>query len=155
PEEQEVLAVGEDDDGDSAQETVALDRTQRHSSAGISFAVRTAVADAEINIFVTAARYEPFWLDKDGNRTTTAGTGREKRWQRKPVDVEIKGVRIGVGTPDKIPLEPYGVPSLMLRLHAAPITGAGNEFAVTVVLVNMNDEATVESRREREEQLFF
>lgn len=155
PEEQEALAVGEDDEGDSAEETVAPDRTQRHCSAGISFAVRATSRDARISIFVMAARYEAFWLDAAGERTANEGTWRETKWQRLPVDVPVNNVPIGTDTPDAISLEPYGVPGLSLRLHLASIAGGTNDYAVTVVLVNMNDESTADSRRQREEQLFF
>jgi len=155
PEEQDSLGVGEDEDGDSAEETVAVDRAQRHCSAGLSFAVRANGPDAQIDIQVSAARYEGFWLDEKGNRTSKEGFDRDTKWQRIAFNISLPKIPVGAGTPESIPLDPYGVPGLNLRLHVASMAGSAEDHAITVVLVNVHDDGRAESRREREEQLFF
>ena len=154
PEEDEALASGGGDD-ESGEEAVPLERTQRHSSAGVSFAVGGANGSAVIEIAVDAAQYRAFWLDEKGQRTDIEGPTSTTKWERIPLDVTPMTVVIREDDPDPIDLASHGGTGLTLRIHTAPINVERSEFAITAVLINMLQSEKGESRRANQEKHFF
>lgn len=132
PDEDEVLASSGDESG-VGEETV---RAQRHSSAGISFAVRGAQGAAKLSLSVEAARYRPFWLNADGERIEVPGRVGDAKWEREPIRVSAIELSINGADPDPIDLGPMGGRGLTLRVHVATINPRLSEFAVTAVLIN-------------------
>ena len=155
PEEDEALASGGGDGEGGEEEAVPFERTQRHSSAGVSFAVRGTNGLAEIEISVDAARYRAFWLDEEGQRTDIEGVAGTTRWERVPLDLRPITVLIKEHDPDPIDLAPHGGAGLTLRIHVAPISVERSEFAVTAVLINSLQSERGESRWANQEKHFF
>jgi hypothetical protein len=155
PEEDEALAAGGGDEDEGGEEAVSLERTQRHSSAGISFAVRGEGGSAAIEIDVRAARYRAFWLDEKGQRSDIERPGSTTRWERVPLNVSPVSVVIRGEDPGPIDLTDAGGPGLTLRVHVASIARERSEFAVTVVLINSLRSEKGESRRTNQEKHFF
>jgi len=156
PEEDEVLASGGGDDEGGGEETIPLERTQRHSSAGISFAVRGIPGSATIQIDVDAARYKAFWLDDAGGRTDAEGPISTAKWERKPIQIQRAiDVTITGDDPDPIDLAAFGGEGLVLRIHSATMNRERSEFAVTVVLINNLRTDRGDSRRTNQEKHLF
>lgn len=156
PEENEVLGSGGGDDDGGGEETIPLERTQRHSSAGISFAVRGTGGSAAIRITVDAARYKAFWVDETGGRTDAEGPASAAQWERRPIQVQPAiDVTITGDDPDAIDLAAFGGEGLVLRVHSATINQERSEFAATIVLINDLRSERGESRRANQEKHFF
>ncbi len=155
PEEDEALASGGGDEENSEEEAVPLERTQRHSSAGVSFAVRGDNGSAVIEIAVDAARYRAFWLNEEGRRTDVEGPAHMTRWERIPLG--IRPIKVDIKEDDTAPIDlaEYGGDGLTLRVHVATISLERSEFAVTAVLINELQGERGESRRANQEKHFF
>jgi hypothetical protein len=155
PEDQEALSLGGEETGDTAEEAAPPERSQRHASAGLSFAVRSSGDRPSITIDVSAARYVPRWIAEDGEELAVQQEQKPPKWRREPIEIVLKEIEIHEGTSDSISLAEWGEPFLELRLHVAPIEMGSRAFAVTVVLLNGNEDDPELSRLEREQNLFF
>jgi hypothetical protein len=155
PEEDESLSMAGDDGVEGAEEAAPPEKSQRHSSAGISFAVQSSAERASVGINVSAARYLPLQADEPENASKDQEKQDSKRWRRQAIEISVGEIEIGEEMLRKVSLDPYGEPYLELHIHAAPIASGMNAFAVTVVLVNCHVDEKDLSRTEREQRLFF
>lgn len=163
PEEQESLSSGADDgpddgDGDGLDGGVSLERSNRPSTAGVSFAVSGGSINLQIR--VRGGTYQPAWRDAEGQVTSSRPASVEgdrddehedprvkadrdprnsKHWQRTPHDIKVVRDGLPVGQ-TAIKLDADGLPGFQLLVQVAPpSTIDGIQVrTVTAVLANFN-----------------
>ena len=133
---------------------VALSITQRQSSAGISFAIRTETASPAIDVEITCGTYRRLWEDPEtGEATELEQPGQQPRWRRLARYAMISRLALHEGLLDPVrPVDESGlvISGLSLRIRTARFS---DSFLVTAVLVN--DHPACESRAKAEEASFF
>ncbi len=143
-----LAAVGDDEGGGGAEEEeVPMSGMKRPCSAGVSFAVAARRADAEIDIVVRFAIYEPEEVrenSEDGAIRTV--------WRRKAFEQRLERVNFGQNA-GFIDLEPFGAPrSVKLHIRQTPWDGSA---LVTVSLLNLAHPAEGSGRDEIERLTLF
>lgn len=136
--ENEKIGVDEDDKSDSTtDETTALGRQFRPSSAGLSFSVRSRGGVPHIDISITCARYV-----RDEEEST---------WQRTQLTATIDDFELARDV-EPVDLGDHGIPGLQLHFRVAPHE---DMLLVTAVLVNSYVTSEDESRIDAEMKTFF
>ncbi|MDB4780312.1 helicase C-terminal domain-containing protein [bacterium] len=165
PEEQESLSSGANDgpddgdgDGDDVAGGVSLERSNRPSTAGVSFAISGDSTNLQLR--VRGGTYKPAWRDSEGQATSSRPAPMQgdrdeddedprvkaerdpknsKHWQRRPHDIRVSRDGLPEGQ-TAIKLDDEGLPGFQLLIQVAPpSTIDGIQVrTVTAVLANFN-----------------
>ena len=154
-EEDEKLEADDEDEEVAAADQVALWRTRRPASAGVSFAVRQdRNAAPGLRIEISCAIYRPQEPEQTTVESQSAdGTSRRKRpmaWKRIPLECSLD-LQLALGTSE--PAKPFAdFPELELHLRAAR---EHDSVTVTAVLVNQAEQDEALGRDAAEQATLF
>ena len=130
-------------DGGGEEEEVSLAGQRRPCSAGVSFAARTEGNDAEVDVTIRFATYEPIIPDEleadliseSGESGNTNRTRKRTEWCRKAHDIPVGSISLW-GGPPFTNLEPLGAPP-GVKLHLRSASWLGGTLA-TITLLNQS-----------------
>ena len=147
-------------DGDGEEEAVSLAGLRRPCSAGVSFAARAVKGDAEVDVVVRFAAYDPVIVtEAEGGSGLEAGesgsTSRARRrtvWRRRAYNLPVEDVALKRGR-STIDLEDYGgLPGVKLHLRSAAWSGG---TLATITLLNQAEPDEDEGRQGIEKLTLF
>ncbi|MGD9689140.1 MAG: helicase-related protein [Phycisphaerales bacterium] len=153
-EEDEKLEADDEEEEVAAADQVALWRTRRPASAGVSFAVRPESDKAPVlQVEISCAIYKPAENPPDAEEKPADGKSRRRRtasWKRHPLECVLDlPVILGANDPTK-PFEEF--PELELHLRTARELDA---LTVTAVLVNQAEQDEALGRDAAEQATLF
>jgi hypothetical protein len=147
----ELSAAGAEDD--EADDTPApLAGGFRPSTCGLSFAL-THHEKPRVDVSITCARYERYYVDPATNEISTASEHAKRvneRWRRRPL-VGAFTCALEPEIPRTFDLAPYGLEGL--ELYARPVRGP-NSVLVTLALINRLEDRG-DDRAAAEQNTFF
>jgi len=147
-------------DGGGEEEEVSLAGLSRPCSAGRSFAARGLNGDAEVDVSVKFAIYEPVVLARPGaasgsNDRQSADSSNDRRrteWRRRAYVIPVDGITLHAGR-SFIDLEPLGAPP-GVTLHLRSAAWSGGTLA-TITLLNLAEPDEDEGRQGVERLTLF
>ncbi len=132
---------------------ISLSRTQKPSSAGLSFALESNEDIFRIEVMIGFGKYRAIWRDKKGNFFEKKPENENEyslAWRREPMSVPVQ-IEIRKDF-DEIDLADYGVEGLMLFVKSSDYE---NSKTVTIQALNTNTFVKTDSFLDREVGHFF
>lgn len=140
-------------DGGGEEEEVSLAGLVRPCSAGVSFAACAVKGNAELDVTVRFATYEPVTESEEEEKDEGGGRARRRTaWQRRAHDILVEGVTLESGS-RFVDLEPRGAPP-GVRLHIRTAPWSGGTLA-TITLLNQAEPDEDEGREGIERLTLF